>query len=191
MLLVKQPDRDTLRQIISDLFEQKLSREAIQSWQQAVQAQYGWDIPIARHAGYWYFYSLSLAALPLPTGFFLRQSDFAEYLVDMDRVAGEHLIDDVVHLRSHQVDHEAVRWPLAMIEDADELMTRVPGVRGIFERRMGMVEHCHLAFRGDQYLIVKEYDEMAGQLLLLGSNRDPQKASALLDALAVSNYMFP
>lgn len=191
MLLVAQPDAEGLLKIISDLFEEKISREEVVAWQRAVQAQSGWDISIPQTKGYWYFYSLALATLTMGDSYFLRSSDLAEYLVDIEGVPGDEIGGDVTHLRSHQIDASAVRWPLAIFGDSNGLMDRLPGVRGTFERRPGHVEHCHLGFDGAQYLVVKEFDENAEQLLLLGTRRGTEAASALMQALAVTDYMLP
>ncbi len=190
MLLVTDPETEVLHQIISDLFEEKIAREAVLAWQQAVIAEYGWDISVPEDRGYWYFYSLAFVDVRFPGGYFLRSSDLAEYLVDMDGIPGDAIVDDVMHLRSHQIDASALRWPLAVIND-DGLMQQLPGVRGTFERRLDMVEHCHMRYEGNDYLLVKDFDERAGQLLLLGSSREPERASALMQALAVTDYMFP
>jgi hypothetical protein len=53
------------------------------------------------------------------------------------------------------------------------------------------VEHCHLRFKEVNYLLVKEFDEQAGEVLLLGGNRDKPKAEQLLKVLGVTDYMLP
>ena len=50
------------------------------------------------------------------------------------------------------------------------------------------MEHCHLAFEQERYLLIKQYDEQASQLLLLGNSRDRSKAMRLLTALELSDY---
>ena len=75
--------------------------------------------------------------------------------------------------------------------DHHDIMASLPGVRGTFEKRMDMVEHCHLRFEGTHYLLVKQFDEQTGQVLMLGSNRDKSKAERLLCLLDVSDYILP
>jgi hypothetical protein len=56
---------------------------------------------------------------------------------------------------------------------------------------MDMVEHCHLRFDNANYLLVKQFDEQAEQVLLLGGNRDKPMAERLLELLGVTDYMLP
>lgn len=143
----------------------------------------GWQVSINDQDGYWYFYSLAFANLEFPDGQFLRQVDWEEYLADMNQVPGSALSASLRHLRTFEIDRERVRWPVAMIIDRSDLMADMPSSRGTFERRLDMVEHCHLQFENDQFLLVKQFDEMTGQLLLLASSRDPEQAEALLEVL--------
>lgn len=193
MLLVEAPDQKQLLDVVERLIEGSLAREEVASWQKAVFNQNSWDIPIPETEGYWYFYSLSFIELPFPGGYFLRERDLVEYVADMMQVPGEALSQDLLYRRSWQLDQERVRWPLAIIRDDLDIMSRMPGCRGTFEKRMDMVEHCHLGLDGDEYLLVKQFDERASQVLLLGSSRDRKKAEHLvkglsLDSLAV-NYL--
>jgi hypothetical protein len=191
MLLISTPDKNQLRQILSDLLVGKITREAVLSWQKGVVAQAAWDVPIPELEGYWYFYSLMFVTVPFPDDYFLRTSDLEEYLADMDGIAGEDLGQGVKQLRSHQIDLAKVRWPLAMIDDHHDLMGSVPSVRGTYERRMDMVEHCHLQFEQNNYLLVKQFDEQAGQILLLGDDRNTSRATQLLDCLGAKDYILP
>lgn len=194
MLLVEAPDRSRLLKVVEDLLAGYLSREEVASWQKAVFAQYTWDISIPEDAGYWYFYGLSFINLPFPGGFFLREQDLREYRADLSRLEGEAVTEKLVHRRSWQLDRKPVRWPLAIVYDESDLMARLPGCRGTFEKRMDMVEHCHLAFEGINYLMVKQFDEQASQILLLGNSRDKRKAEHLVMELsldnALVNYLF-
>lgn len=194
MLLVEAPDRSKLQRIVEELLAESLSREEVASWQKAVFAQCLWDIPIPEKSGYWYFYSLSFIDLPFPGGFFLREQDLKEYLADLSCVEGETLTGNLLHKRSWQLDRKPVRWPLAIIRDESDLMSHLPGCRGTFEKRMDMVEHCHLAFEDVNYLLVKQFDEQASQVLLLGNSRDKKKAEHLVKELslddALVNYIF-
>ena len=84
-----------------------------------------------------------------------------------------------------------MRWPLAVITDHDDVMASLPSTRGTFEKRLDMVEHCHLSYWGDSYLLVKQFDEQTDEVLLLGSSRSQVKIKSLLDALSVNDYILP
>ncbi len=191
MLLVEAPDRNALMAVIEGLLDGSLSREAVSSWQQAIVGLSGWSLPIAEAEGYWYFYSLKFVNLPFPGGFFVRDVDLREYLADMQQQPGDWLAGALRHKRAFELNRAAVRWPIGAIHDCDDLMLRVPGTRGTFEQRQDLVEHCHLTFEEDDYLLVKQFDEQTDQVLLLGNNRDRDKAERLLHLLSVSDYMLP
>lgn len=191
MLLVRPPTRDDISRVVQNLFDGRLTRAEIVTWQKAVVAECGWQIPANEAEGYWYFYSLEFVDLRFPGGYFLRQQDFAEYLLDMDHSPGEHVADKVRHLRTFEINRDLIRWPLALIEDDGLVMDRLPSSRGTFERRGDMVEHCHLGFQGHEYLLVKQFDERTGEILLLGSQRSPEQAQALLRLLEINPYMLP
>ncbi len=185
MLLVDAPDKSKLLKVIEELIDGSRSREEVASWQRAVKAACSWDIPISEEDGYWYFYGLSFVDMPFPGGYFLRDRDLEEYRADLRRAVGETLGEDLIHRRSWQLDRKPVRWPIAMIRDDTDVMSRLPGCRGTFEKRLDMVEHCHLEYRADQYLLVKQFDEQMSQVLLLGNSRDKEKAEGLLKTLSL------
>lgn len=187
MLLVEPPGKSRLLKVVEDLLEGSISREEVASWQKAVFAQCQWDIPISEPEGYWYFYSLIFITLPFPGGYFLRERDLAEYRDDLRCVVGTALDEALIHRRSWQLDRKPVRWPLAIVRDESDLMARLPGCRGTFEKRMDMVEHCHLEYQAEQYLLVKQFDELASQVLLLGNSRDKKKAEGIVDALGLDS----
>jgi hypothetical protein len=137
------------------------------------------------------FYSLMYAETPFPDGYFLREKDLQEYLHDLEGKPGGEIQPGLMHLRSHQINLDELRWPIAMMTDHHDVMAGVPGVRGTFEKRMDMVEHCHLRFEGANYLLVKQFDEQTGQVLLLGGDRDKARAELLLGLLGVTDYMLP
>ena len=184
MLLVAPPGRDDIYRVIQDVLAGRLTRAEVVSWQNAVFAECGWEVPITEPDGYWYFYSLALVDVTFPDGPFLRDSDLAEFLLDMDHQPGEWSIDNVRHLRTFEIDRNKIRWPLAVLADDGNLMAKLPSTRGTFERRGDMVEHCHLSFEQHQYLLVKQFDELAGEVLLLGTHRSPERAQALLTLLS-------
>ncbi|MFT7221864.1 MAG: hypothetical protein ACI8Z1_003487 [Candidatus Azotimanducaceae bacterium] len=191
MLLVSSPTKQDLIRILNGLQKGSISREEAVTWQKAVFAEYGWQVSINDQDGYWYFYSLAFANLEFPDGQFLRQVDWEEYLADMNQVPGSALSASLRHLRTFEIDRNGVRWPVAMISDRSDLMADMPSSRGTFERRLDMVEHCHLQFENNQFLLVKQFDEMTGQLLLLASSRNPEQAEALLEVLGVTDYILP
>jgi hypothetical protein len=55
-----------------------------------------------------------------------------------------------------------------------------------------MVEHIHLLFDSDKYLLVRQCEGGGkDQLFLLGTNRDRRKAADLLESLTFFDYIFP
>ena len=191
MLLIKTPRKKDLQKIIRALLADEISREEVLSWQRGVVSSCGWKIPIGKLHGYWYLYSLMYIEAPFPGGYFLRKRDLEEYLRDLEVEPGYELQPGLAHLRAHEINLDELRWPIAMITDQHDVMASLPGVRGTFEKRMDMVEHCHLRFEKVNYLLVKQFDEQAGEVLLLGGNRDKQRAEQLLSLLGVTDYMLP
>lgn len=191
MLLIKTPRKKDLQKIITALLAKEISREEVLSWQRGVVSSCGWVIPIGRLEGYWYFYSLMYIEAPFPGGYFLRESDLEEYLHDLEGKPGGEIQSGLMHLRSHEINLNELRWPIAMMTDHHDVMEGLPGVRGTFEKRMDMVEHCHVRFEGANYLLVKQFDEQTGEVLLLGGDRDKNKAEQLLGLLGISDYMLP
>ena len=191
MLLIKSPRKKDLQKIIRALLADEISREEVLSWQRGVVSSYGWKIPIGKLQGYWYLYSLMYIEAPFPGGYFLRKRDLEEYLRDLEVEPGDELQPGLGHLRSHQINLDELRWPIAMITDQHDVMASLPGLRGTFEKRMDMVEHCHLRFEEVNYLLVKQFDEQAVEVLLLGGNRDKPRAEQLLSLLGVTDYMLP
>jgi len=191
MLLIKKPRKKDLQKIIRALLVDDISREEALGWQRGVVSSSGWEIPIGKLQGYWYFYSLMYIEVPFPGGYFLRKRDLEEYLRDLEVEPGDEFQPGLGHLRSHEINLDELRWPIAMITDEHDVMAGLPGVRGTFEKRMDMVEHCHLRFEEVNYLLVKQFDEQVGDVLLLGGNRGKPKAEQLLNLLGVTDYMLP
>lgn len=188
MLLVKPPAAGDLLKIVVNIRSGALGRDEVSSWQKAVFEKCEWEVPIPVADGYWYFYSLMYIATPYPDTedpFFLRDRDLAEFEKDIRKEPGAVLAEDLIHLRSHQVELEAIRWPLAVIADKTDMMAVLPGVRGVFEKHQDMLEHCHLRFAGSDYLLVKQFDEMTASVMLLGNNRDRDLAARLMETLTV------
>lgn len=191
MLLIKTPRKNDLHKIITALLAKEISREEVLSWQRGVVSSCGWEIPIGKLEGYWYLYSLMYIEALFPGGYFLRQSDLEEYLRDLEDEPGGEIQPGLNHLRSHEINLDELRWPIAMMTDHNDVMGTLPGVRGTFEKRMDMVEHCHLRYEDVNYLLVKQFDEQAGQVLLLGGDRDKPRAERLLCLLGLTDYMLP
>lgn len=186
MLLVQPPTREKLADIILALRSGELSRQAVLTWHAAVFAEVGWELPLSEAEGYWYFYSLGFLNHELTDGHFLRDRDFIEAAKDLKQVPGGQIAAETQHLRSWQLDRSELTWPLTTFPDHTDLMSRLPGVRGSFERRGDLVEHCHVDFKGGQYLLVKQFDDRAHQVMLLGSNRNPRQSTDLLHVLGVN-----
>ena len=123
--------------------------------------------------------------------YFLRSSDMREYLLDMDREAGSLLGEEIYHLRTFQSEPHLLRWPLAEVEFEVKIFERLPTTRGAFERPLSMVEHVHLSFDNDNYLLVRQWEGGLDSLYLLGTNREKQKAADLLQRLGFYAYIFP
>ena len=192
MLLVKPPSKEALRALIFGIIRSKFSREEVLSWYQAVFKKIEWQLPLSWEDGYWYFYSLAHINERVKGEYFLRSSDMGEYLLDMDREAGSLLEEEIYHLRTFQSEPHLLRWPLAEVEFEVNIFERLPTTRGSFERPLSMVEHIHLSFDNDKYLLVRQWEgEGLDSLFLLGTNREKQKAAELLERLGFFAYIFP
>ena len=192
MLLVKPPSKDALRAIISGVQESQFCREEVFSWYQAVFKKIEWQLPLTPKDGYWYFYSLAYINTWFEDEYFLRSRDMEEYLRDIDGEAGSFLGGNVHHLRVFQSEPHILRWPLAEVEFVSNIFEKLPTTRGSFERPLSMVEHVHLLFDGDKYLLMRQCEMgVSDPLFLLGTNRDTRKAEALLKRLDFLNYIFP
>ena len=192
MLLVRQPDRAALVNVLHGLLEESWSREEVVSWWTAVSGEYGSDC-LSEEEGRWYLQSLS--ALTIPVDFndgepwFIRRRDIEEYLLDLQRVVSDESYQGITRVRSHQTDAQAIRWPLLMFEQTDIWHLDNLGlrpVRGIFDPHLDLVEHTHLYFRGDLYLLVRQFDDQAHQLMILGTNRDEDQLREFIRTLGFS-----
>ena len=183
MLLVEPPNQAALKRVVRALLDESISREEVVTWQKAVAKQCDWQLPIKEQDGYWYFYSLGFAEVLFPDDYYIRQADLQEYQLDLERVPGEALSPELTHLRTYQIDPNELRWPLATIEDGQDLMGDLPSTRGTFETRLDLVEHCHFEFEHCNYLLIKQFDERTNELMLLGNNRDSDKAGRLRSLL--------
>lgn len=191
MLLVKPPAKADLVAALEGLCNGSLSREAVVSWYQGIRTRFG-DVSIPVEDGYWYFESLSVLDIPVDLGdgepYFIRQRDVEEYLLDLQHVPCGKSFEDVCRVRSHETDPGQVRWPLLMFEHTNQHRLDDVGlhpVRGIFDVHRDLVEHVHLRFLRELYLIVRQYDDQAHQLMVLGTSRDPAKLRELLETLGL------
>lgn len=189
MLLVDPPDKAGLIRILEGLLEGKHSRDEVVSWWNAVQGDYG-DGNQDTEGVFWYLQSLSALTIPISLGdgepYFIRERDIEEYLLDLRRVPANETFEGIARVRSHQTDPEAVRWPLVMMDQSDiHRLERLglPSVRGLFDAHLDLVEHTHLLFQGDLYLIVRQYDNLAHQVMILGTRRDPAQLRQFVDIL--------
>lgn len=185
--MVKTPGPSQFRKIILALLKGNLSRLEVSTWQAAVVAETGWRMPLSTRQGYWYFYSLAhLLAEDYRGRPLLRDQDIKEYLADLEAVPGTLVKNGITQLRSHQLQPGRLQWPLmsCVIEAIDiETVTGFPSVRGVFENSDEMVQHCHLRFETDDYLLVKHLAADDPEMFVLGSQRDPQKLDRFIKAL--------
>ena len=189
MLLVIEPDAARLRQILTALVQGRYSRQEISSWQAAVLAAVGWHLALSTRQGYWYFYSLGhlldkdTQGKPL-----LRDQDISEYIGDLDGVPGVLEKNGATGLRSHQLQLDKLLWPLASysIGALDiESATGFTAVRGVFENRNEVVQHCHLRFEADDYLLVKHLVSDDPEVFVLGSQRDQIQLQRFVHAIGL------
>jgi hypothetical protein len=57
-----------------------------------------------------------------PGGYFLRESDLEEYLHDLEVERGGEIQPGLGHLRSHEINLDEPRWPIAMMTDYHDVM---------------------------------------------------------------------
>lgn len=192
MLLVKRPSRQDLIQVLMGLLDETYTREEVVSWCQAIDEKFG-PCALSVSEGLWYYLSLTILTIPINLGdgepWFVRQRDIREYLLDLQRVGADETWQGITRVRAHQTDHEAVRWPLLMFEHTDIHHFERRGlrsVRGIFDPHGDLVEHTHLFFKGELYLLVRQYDDQAHQLMVLGTSRDEDRLREFVDALELA-----
>ncbi len=189
MLLVQPPDRARLMSVLEGFLEGKYSREEIVTWRDGIVAEFG-DIDLSTGDGYWYFESLAALNVPLALGaeqdFFIRRRDVDEYLLDLQRVDSDQTYEGITRVREHQTDRDALKWPLLMFEHRDIKRLDQLGlkpVRGIFDPHRDLVEHVHLFFEGTLYLLVRQYDDRAEQVMVLGTDKNEDRLRRFLTIL--------
>ena len=185
--MVKIPDSGQFRKIIEALLKGDLSRLEVSTWQAAVLAETGWRMPLSTRQGYWYFYSLAHLLEEDHRGRpLLREQDIKEYLADLDGLPGTLVKKGITRLRSHQLQLGRLQWPLmsCAIDAMDiETVTGFQAVRGVFENSDEVVQHCHLRFETDDYLLVKHLAANDPDMFILGSQRDPQQLNRFVNAM--------
>ncbi|XOV88687.1 MAG: hypothetical protein ACFHX7_02115 [Pseudomonadota bacterium] len=192
MLLVKPPDRADLLHILEGLIEGRLTREEVGSWYQAVAAD-PLDLHLSGADGFWYFHSLSAITVPIGIeageSWFIRRRDLQEYVLDLKGVGSDAHYQGITRVRAHQADNTALRWPLLMVEHTDAGRLDELGlcpVRGVFDEHGDLLEHTHLLYQGELYLVVRQYDDQAHQLMILGTSRDQERLGEFLAILGLS-----
>ena len=191
MLLVAPPDRGQLLAVLEGLIDGSYQRDEVVAWYHAVQGEVP-DAVLSVDDGYWYFESLSALDVPIAIEpgehWFIRTRDLREYVADLKKVPGERSYNGITRVREHQTERDALKWPLLMFEYPDFRYLEELGlqpVRGIFDVHRDLVEHSHLYFEGSLYLIVRQYDDRAHQLMVLGTDRDEARLKRFLERLGL------
>lgn len=189
MLLVEPPDRSRLCAVLEGFLDGAYQREAIVTWQRGIEAEFG-ESDLSVDDGFWYFKSLAVMDVPIAIDqdedFFIRRRDAQEYLLDLRRVDSERSYEGIIRVREHQTDRDALKWPLLMFEHRNTRYLDQLGlmpVRGIFDPHGDLVEHTHLFFEGTLYLLVRQYDDRADQVMVLGTDRDEGRLKRFLTTL--------
>ncbi len=199
MLLIERPTRAGLIALLKRLIDGKVGRQEVLSWHHGVMTSFGYepgtpdDVPLGVGDGYWYFLSLAevmtggLSAYS-DDAYVIRDKDIMEYLMDLERTPARDALGPLRRLRTHQFDVTALRWPLTTIVMPPNHMSDLGlvSVRGIFDTHLDLVEHCHLAFGDDLYLIVRQFDAMEDRVMILGTNRDQERLREFLVLLELA-----
>ena len=196
MLLIEEPTARLLMSVLKQVIDGRVSREEVVSWQRGVVRGYGYepgtatDVPLGVGEGYWYFLSLSQAAMGgmsmyTDDDWVLREQDMLEYLMDLEKMPARDGFGPLRRVRTHQFDAEALRWPLTTLYmPHDHLEQRgIVSVRGIFDPHLDLVEHFHLQYDEDLYLLVRQFDAMEDRVMILGTNRDQARLRDFLTLL--------
>ena len=199
MLLIDEPTGPWLISVLKQLIDGKVSREEVVSWQRGIMRGFGYepgsgsDVPLDVGEGYWYFMSLADVAMGGPSMFVddvwaLREQDFVEYLMDLEKIPARDRLGPLRRVRTHQFDTATLRWPLTTLYmPHDHLEQRgILSVRGIFDPHMDLVEHCHLRYGEDLYLLVRQFDAMEDRVMVLGTNRDQTRLREFLTMLELA-----
>ena len=191
MLLVKPPSRQLLIDILYGVLAGRHSREEVASWYRAVTALPEFA-PLTVTNGHWYFESLAALDIPMAmgdSGHFIRTRDIEEYIADLEGEDAVDCIGEIARLRVHELPQNTVFKPLLMFDQPEYQAFDHLGlttVRGIFDPHMDLVEHIHLRFRDRLYLFVRQYDDQARTLMVLGNQRHQQALDDLLSQLGMA-----
>ena len=172
------------------MLAKRYSREEVTSWYRAVTSLPDFA-PLTVADGHWYFETLSALDVPMAmgdSGYFVRERDIEEYIADLEGVDASDRVRDVVRLRVHQLPPGTVFKPLLMFDQPDYQVFDHLGltpVRGIFDPHLDLVEHIHLRFREQLYLFVRQYDDQARTVIVLGTRRHQQTLDDLLSLIGV------
>lgn len=188
MLVVEPPSKQTLIRLLRDLVEGQQDRRTVFSWQQALLAQYGWQIPLSVSEGYWYFYSLgSLLDTTYHGGPLIREQDLSEYRSDLEGVECRQRIGEVTRFRAHQRPGQELMWPLFECARVGKDLNRLgfKSVRGVFEKREAVVEQLTVRFRGQHFLVLTHPDDPEGKIYVLGEMRKQAELLELVERLGL------
>ena len=185
--------------VLKQLIDGRVSREEVVSWQRGVMRGYGYkpgtasDVPLGVGEGYWYFLSLAEAAMGgmsmyANDDWVLREQDLLEYLMDLEKMPARDGLGPLRRLRTHQFDVDALRWPLTMLYMPHDHLEKhgILSVRGVFDPHMDLVEHCHLQYGEDLYLLVRQFDAMEDRVMVLGTNRDQARLRDFLTLIELA-----
>ena len=188
MLVVEPPSKQALIRLLRDLVEGQQDRRTVFSWQQALLAQYGWQIPLSVSEGYWYFYSLgSLLDTTYHGGPLIREQDLLEYRSDLEGVECRQRIGEVSRYRAHQRPGQELMWPLFECARVGKDLSRLgfKSVRGVFEKREAVVEQLTVRFRGQHFLVLTHPDDPEGKIYVLGEMRKQAELLELVERLGL------
>ena len=123
------------------------------------------------------------------SGYFVRERDIEEYIADLDGIAASDHLGEIARIRVHELPTTTIFKPLLMFDQPnyqafDEL--GLTSVRGIFDPHLDLVEHIHLRFGDQLYLFIRQYDDQARSVMVLGTERDQETLDDLLSRLGMA-----
>ncbi|MGB1341202.1 MAG: hypothetical protein ACPHAN_14470 [Pseudomonadales bacterium] len=188
MLIVEPPSKQAMLKLLRDLVDGDQDRKTVFSWQQALVAQYGWEIPLTVAEGYWYFYSLGAL---LDTTYFgeplLRDEDLFEYRLDLEGITCSERIGGIVRYRAHQRPGQDLMWPLFECARTGKGLNELgfQSVRGVFEKRDAVVEQLTLMIGTQHFLVLTHPDDPEGKIYVLGETRSQTELPMIIEALGL------
>ena len=191
LLLVRPPSRPLIIEIFRGVLDDRHSREEVASWYRAVTSLPDFT-PLTVANGHWYFESLAALDIPMAmgdSGYFVRERDIEEYIADLNGIAASDHLGEIARIRVHELPTTTIFKPLLMFDQPnyqafDEL--GLISVRGIFDPHLDLVEHIHLRFEDQLYLFIRQYDDQARSVMVLGTERDQETLDDLLSRLGMA-----